>query len=431
MTSISLEDKFEVKNKALNNILDTTIQKLKNTPYGKKLFENAVTQSPDSETHFNLSKIYIGYAGTGVGGNCYREVIDKNKTRDVIYISDEEIKSLITKTLQKSDNPEIRRLIKKAKTQNITQPTSRFQSFLENHYKSIGQKPNQATLDHWNDLKLFAQIEKIVPLEKLLENQEIKNMLSDSLTHIVAHEISHAGQYNNGCQATTKQSFSILALKKENIFTDEELSRLSFFQNSDNKFSTFSEMKESKASENALEAGVMSSAMVAFILTNPSQEAMQTTIDYYDLRSGKETKKILDKYDLHKMRELGLDNKYTKEAVRLQNSLARDVFVAVVNGMDDQQQRKLRENYPDKDCSYDYTKGEALISINSSYRREIFGEKEDFDNCVRLITTKNKIAGFRDKMKSRQIPPLYEQPQVSSKIDIRILKTYQGKKQNS
>ncbi len=431
MADVSLENKLEVDNTALNEVLNTTIDKLRSIPYGKKLFENAVAPNSDSETQFNLSKIYIGYAGTGIGGNCYREVIDKDKTRDVVYISDEEIKSLIAKTLQKSDNPEIKSLIEKAKKQDVTQPTSRFQDFLENYYKSMGVQPNQATLEHWDELRLFAQIEKVMPLEKLIENQKIKNMLSDSLIHIVAHEVSHAGQYNNGCQAVTKQSFSLLALQKENVLTDDEFSRLSISQNSKNNSRTFNEIKEGRASENVLEAGVMSSAMVAFVLTNPSQEAMQTTFDYYNLRTEKDVREILDKYDLNKMREIGVDNKYTKEAVNLANSLARDIFVAVVNGMDKQQQDKLRENNPNMDCSYDYTKGEALISINSSYRQEIFGDKKDFENCVQSIVAKNRIISLRERMNHFNVKAPYKPTQNLSKIDFNTLKLCQEKKQNN
>lgn len=422
MTNSSLEDKLEVKDKALNDILDAAIKKLKSTPYGKMLFANAVTPNSNSKTQFNLSKIYIGYAGLGVGGNCYREVIDKNKTRDIVYISDEEIKSLIAQTLQKSDNAEIKSLIQEAKKTTITEPTSRFQDFLEKQYSSVGQKPNQATLDHWDNLKLFAQIEKVVSLDKLIEKQEIKNMLSDSLIPIVAHEVSHAGQYNNGCQAMTKQSLSTAALKKENILTEEELSRLSISQNKKNKSITFEEIKAGQAFENALEAGVMSGAMVAFILTNPSEEAMQTTVAGYNLRSEKDIKEILDKYDLSKMRETGPDKKYTKEAISLQNNLARDIFVEVVNGMDAKQQTKLRENYPNMDCSYDYTKGEALISINSSYRQEIFGDRKEFENCVNSIVVKNKIAGLQDRMKKGSI-----KKSVQTKVDLKTLKTYQEK----
>lgn len=431
MVNTPLENKFEVNNKALNEILDTTVNKLRNTPYGKKLFENAVTPSPDSQTQFNLSKIYIGYAGTGIGGNCYREVIDKNKTRDVVYISDEEVKSVIAKTLQKSNDPEIKKLIQKAKKQEITEPTSRFQDFLENYYKSIGERPNQATLEHWEELKLFAQIEKVAPLEKLIENQEIKNMLSDSLTHIVAHEVSHAGQYNNGCQTEIKQSFSIPALKKENALTNDELSRLSTSQSNNNNSRTFDEIKEGRAFENALEAGVMASAIVAFILTKPSKEAMETTIDYYNLRSERDAKIILDKYNLNKMREIGDDNKYTKEAVDLQNSLARDVFVNVVKGMDKQQQDKLRKNNPKADCSYNYTRGEALISINSSYRQEIFGDRKDFDNSIQSIIASNRITSLRDRMNSSGTKVPYKPTQNLSKVDFTTLKMYQEKKQKS
>lgn len=35
MVNTPLENKFEVNNKALNEILDTTVNKLRNTPYGK------------------------------------------------------------------------------------------------------------------------------------------------------------------------------------------------------------------------------------------------------------------------------------------------------------------------------------------------------------------------------------------------------------
>lgn len=64
--------------------------------------------------------------------------------------------------------------MQKAKKQEITEPTSRFQDFLENYYKSIGERPNQATLEHWEELKLFAQIEKVAPLEKLIEIKKLK-----------------------------------------------------------------------------------------------------------------------------------------------------------------------------------------------------------------------------------------------------------------
>lgn len=131
------------------------------------------------------------------------------------------------------------------------------------------------------------------------------------------------------------------------------------------------------------------------------------------------------------MREIGDDNKYTKEAVDLQNSLARDVFVNVVKGMDKQQQDKLRKNNPKADCSYNYTRGEALISINSSYRQEIFGDRKDFDNSIQSIIASNRITSLRDRMNSSGTKVPYKSTQNLSKVDFTTLKMYQEKKQKS
>ena len=396
-----LEDKLEVKDKALQALLQNSITKLKATPYGQKLFENAITPTTSEQSDFNLSKIYIGYAGMGIGGNCYREIIDKTATRDVVYISDEEIKATIVKTLKQSQDEEIVSLLNSAQKQEITEPTSRFQEFLENYYQQTGTQPNQATLEHWADLKLFAQINKIKPLEQLIQKEPIKNMLSDSLTHLVAHEVSHGGQYNNGCQAITKQSFSMPALMKEGVLSSEEISRLSAPKKSPSKPMSFEDIKAERATENALEAGAMSAALVAFFLTSPSQEAQKTTLDYYQLRTRKDIGAIVNKYDIANMSEQTQDKQYTPQARNVQQAMAREIFAEVVKGMDEIQQTKLQESHPEEDCSYDYCSGEALISVQSSYRPELYGSKQDFEAMVDSIMISNKLRASQLRMSAK------------------------------
>ena len=423
-----LEDKLEVKNEALQVLLQNSITKLKSTPYGQKLFENAITPTPNAQSDFNLSKIYIGYAGMGIGGNCYREIIDRATTRDVVYISDEEIKATIVKTLKQSQDKEIVSLLNSAKGQKITEPTSRFQEFLEKYYQQAGTQPNQATLEHWEDLKLFAQINKIKPLEQLIQKEPIKNMLSDSLTHLVAHEVAHGGQYNNGCKAITKQSFSMPALMKEGVLSSDEVARLSAPKKSSSNPISFEDIKAERATENALEAGAMSAALVAFFMTSPSQEAQKTTLDYYQLRTRKDISAIVNKYDIANMSEQNLNKQYTPQALSIQQSLAREIFAEVVKGMDEIQQTKLQESHPGEDCSYDYGSGEALISVQSSYRPELYGTKQDFEAMVDSIMTSNKLRAAQLRMSTKH----RQQDNTATKQNNAIIQQYlRNKKQNT
>ncbi len=359
----------------LKRILELTVKKMENNPYCRRILNGANYYEQERPDQFDpygfyLEDIYVGKPSWGPSGHCTKEryqfgkVGDENTngTRDVAYISEDTIKHFVFEAIKKLN-------IDIPLAEEIPEGAN-FEDFcaLPEMSKDIYKKTkNPYILSLYNYHKLQEDIEKIK------NNDEFMNYLSDVLLNTVAHECSHANQMNNGSEWEAQNSCALpFNTSEEREDYVDEIRKVKNVPDSELQHSL-------RSAEVVAEAGVMAHSYVAMLLTINDERAIETVNSTYEPRC--DISKINP--DMKKIRATDEDGNYTPEAIKEQQRIAREIFSGVCEKYGAYQMRIVQKH---TNCSevpnVDYNCDVTFTDIKSSYQEYIFGPIDEYIKAI-------------------------------------------------
>lgn len=390
-SAIAVSDLREVNDSFLRAILAATVKQMENNPYCREILSNAnyqpfETSEPRSEhfdkKHFYLEKIYVGHGSDGPYGHCMREKISdapNSPTRDVVYINENFIKTSVINILEimaKNGNKSAQDLTSK----NIPPvPSAKEQKFMnfQSIFESLPSPGNKKLIENvWRYTNIRDDLCATLLQDKDFSKDFIKP-LSDFLTNVVAHECSHANQFNNGYEVEPMQSKSLYGKELQN----KEILLENFISNKSKQSSApvpQEKIIEGRSVEVILEAGVMAHSYVAFLLTNPNSDTINFLNDsMYNPRLNEHKLEVISKDELKEMSEQK-GGKYTAKAIKLQQQCARHIFKSILEDFGRQQMEKVPRGNGKPPPNLNCNSKECLEAIVSSYQESVFGSIDEF-----------------------------------------------------
>ena len=316
--------------------------------------------------------IYVGKPSSGPDGHCTKEryqfgkVGDENTngTRDAVYINEDFIKHCVVEAIKKLgiDIPLAEKIPEDANFEDFCA----LPKTLKDYYEKT-KTPHVLSLYNYHK----SQEE----IEKLKDNDEFMNYLSDVLLNTVAHECSHANQMNNGKEWEAQNS-QVLPFD-----TSEEREEYVNEMRKAKSAPDFEWQHSLRSAEVVAEAGVMAHSYVAMLLTIDDERAIETvnSIAYGEPRC--DISKINP--DMKKIRATDEDGNYTPEAIKEQQRIAREIFSGVCEKFGAFQMGKVQKH---TECSelpnVDYNCDAAFSDIKSSYQEYIFGPIDEYIKAI-------------------------------------------------
>lgn len=359
----------------LKRILELTVKKMENNPYCRKILEGANYYTNDRPSDFDargfyLEDIYVGKPSWGPSGHCTKEryQFDKvgdekiNGTRDALYINEDAIKFFVVEAIKKLgiDIPLAKKIPEDANFEDFCA----LPKTLKDYYEKT-ETPHVLSLYNYHK----SQEE----IEKLKDNEELVNYLSDVLLNTVAHECSHANQMNNGREWEAQNSCALpfdtpkereefvnkMAAQKHVVDCEKQLS--------------------GRSREVVAEAGVMAHSYVAMLLAIDDERAIDDVNYTYEPRC--DISKINP--DMKKIRATDEDGNYTPEAIKEQQRIAREIFSGVCEKFGAFQMGIVQKHTKCSELpNVDYNCDEAFTDIKSSYQEYIFGPIDEYIKAI-------------------------------------------------
>ncbi len=365
----------EIKDKIFQNMIETALNKIEQTPYGKKILEGAnyyQDNRPDyyDSEHFYLEKIYIGHTTPNVSplGHCtkesfiYRNLSEKPTTpeisRDAVYISELTTQGITIDTLKLMAQNGNKIATDLTANNNIdTSKICDWQNAAE-QYSSIKEQ-----LEH-----TFQENPQF--------NTEFMNTASDCMVNLITHECAHGNQMNNGLDngLMTSKSLTPEDQQKEiNFYFKKDENGKTAFQ----KWFEQQDIKTGYGTDCIDEAAVMASSYVAFIATNPSKEAQTWINNMYNQRliNGHTIEQTLADFEKQ-------NGNYQPNNKIMQQKLACHIFNRISSDYGQINLQKIKKHTNTEIASINYNSDEIFNAIKYSYQEEQFGSIDDYISAI-------------------------------------------------
>ena len=356
-------------------VLELTVKKMEENPYCRKILEGANYYTDDRPSDFDahgfyLEDIYVGKPSWGPSGHCTKEryQFDKdgdeniNGTHDAVYINEETLKFFMVGAIKKLniDIPLEKEILDDAKFEEFCS----LPKTSEDYYKKT---KSSYILSLYNYHKFQEEI------EKMKNNEEFVNYLSDVLLNTVAHECSHANQMNNDKEWEAQNSCALP------FNTSEDRENFVNKMREIKQEVDFEKQLSGRSSEVIAEAGVMAHSYVVMLLVVDDRRVIDDVNSTYEPRC--DISKINP--DMKKIRAVDENGNYTQEAIKEQQRIAREIVSGVCKKLGCYQMNLVQKiTNCDTVPEVDYNCDETFSDIKSSYQEYIFGTIDEYIKAI-------------------------------------------------